>query len=133
MPDEAPSHRLFGQHGLRYLGGAVLCAVINNVILIAGHAIGLADLIGVLAAWFAGGTTGYLWHHRISFGVAPSWAGYLRFLGLSALSLPLAYLAIVAFHQWLAWPMLLAAPAATVAMFTYNYLSARLALLWRRH
>lgn len=119
-------------HGVRYLGGAVLCALVNNVVLILGDRLGWPDLAGVLAGWFAGGTTGYLWHHRISFAVAHSWAGYARFLAGSALGIPLAWLAVVGFHQWLAWPMWLAAPAATVALFAYNYASARVALLWKR-
>jgi len=120
------------QHSARYLGGAILCALVNNVILIAGHAAGLADFTSVVICWFAGGTTGYLWHHRITFRVAPSRAGYLRFLAGSALGIPLSYLALALFHQWLDWEMWLAAPATTIAMFAYSYLSARIALLWRR-
>ena len=128
MAEPATPRAALAGHSLRYLCGAVLCALINNAVLIVGHRAGLSEFAGVLAAWFLGGTTGYLWHHRISFAVAPSWRGYARFLTGSAISIPLAYLAVALFHQWLAWPMELAAPAATVALFAYNYLSARIAL-----
>ena len=48
---------------LRYLGGAGLCALANNVVLIVAAARGVSNLPAVIMAWLTGGTIGYLWHH----------------------------------------------------------------------
>ena len=120
--------RLFAWHGGRYAGGAVLCALVNNVILIGGARLGAPDLAGVLVAWASGGTIGYLWHCRLTFRAAPSWPGYLRFMSGTLLGIPLTWLLIALLRGPLGWPMEAAAPATTVILVVYNYLNARLAI-----
>lgn len=124
--------RLLAWHGARYAGGAVLCAVVNNIILIGGAWGGLPDLAGVLIAWFAGGTTGYLYHGKFTFRQAPTRRSYARFMSGTAIGIPLTWLLLVALRQGLGLPMEVAAPVTTVVLVIYNYLNARIALLWGR-
>lgn len=128
----APLPRPDHAHFLRYSGGAVLCALLNNAILIGGDWLGLADWSSVFIAWASGGTLGYLWHHRVTFRAPGSLAGYLRMLAGTLVALPLAYAIIAILHGLLLWPMALAAPTMTVLMVFYNYLNARIAIRWRR-
>lgn len=132
MPGRAPLPATDRWHFARYAGGAVLCALVNNLVLIGGDMAGLSQLACVLAAWAMGGTIGYLWHHRLTFRAPPSLAGYRNMMAGTLLGLPLTYAIIAVLHGWLGWPMWLAAPVMTVIMVAYNYLNARLAILWRR-
>lgn len=119
-------------HFARYAGGALLCALVNNLILISTDKGGLPDLVGVMLAWCVGSTIGYMWHHRLTFRMPPSLAGYRNMMVGTLLGLPISYAILIFLHRWLAWPMWLAAPVMTVIMVVYNYLNARLAILFRR-
>lgn len=121
-----------GRHGLRYLAGAGLCAVISNAILIGGDAAGLPLLAGVLLSWLGGGLAGYLWHSGVTYREPFSAAACLRFLTGALGGIPLAWAALWLTSEGLGWPMWLAAPAATVALFCYHYLNALVAIRWRR-
>lgn len=124
-------------HGARYLAGAVLCAVINNIVLIGADAFGLPLAVGVAASWAIGGMTGYLWHARITYGTALSGVSCGQFLAGVAAAIPLTWAVLAGLKHWLGLPMVVAAPVATVILFAYNYLNARLAItrrlsVWRR-
>ncbi len=115
----------------RYLGSAVVTALVNNLVLIAADRAGFG-YVGVLGwSWAVTGTLGYALHLRFTFRAPPAWAGYARFMGGVALGIPLAFAAIWLFKSGLHWPMWAAAPAATVVMVGYNFLAARLAILRR--
>lgn len=118
--------------GPRYLGGAVLCAAINNAILIAGAHLGVPDTVGVIATWLAGGSAGYLYHTRVTYRQPLSRRGYVQFMAGVAIGTPLTWVLILLMRQGLGWPMEWAAPVTTVILVVYNYLNARLAIHWRR-
>lgn len=134
MPEKSAQHLHRPDHGhfLRYAGGSILCALVNNFVLVGGDLIGFSQLVCVLIAWTAGGTIGYLYHHRLTFRTAPSLAGYRAMMTGTLLGLPLTYAIIALLHGVLGWPMWLAAAVMTVIMVAYNYLNARFAILWRR-
>ncbi|MBS0254995.1 MAG: GtrA family protein [Proteobacteria bacterium] len=116
---------------VRYLGSAVITALVNNAVLIAADRAGFG-YAGVLAwSWAITGSLGYLLHVRYTFRATRSLAGYARFMGGVALGIPLAFAAIWLFKSGLGWPMWAVAPAATLVMVIYNYLAARLAILRR--
>jgi putative flippase GtrA len=117
---------------IKYLCGAVLCAMINNVILIGGSELGISDTTGVMAAWLLGGTVGYLWHCLVSFRQALAPCGYGQFMIGMLIGIPLTWLSIVFFRHVVGWPMTFASPATTIVLFLYNYLNARLAIVVRR-
>lgn len=120
---------LAGQRNQRYLAGAVLCALVNNVVLIAGDWFSLLLTANVLAAWLAGSLTGYFWHSAITYRSPRSLAGLLRFLTGTLLGIPLAWLVLFVLRDLLGLPMWLASPVMTLVLFLYNYLNARLAIV----
>lgn len=118
--------------GPRYLAGAVLCAAINNVILIAGARLGWPDTLGVIATWLVGSSVGYAWHGLVTYGHGLHWRSYGQFMAGAALGVPVAWLVIMVLRKGLGWPMEWTAPTATVLMLIYNYCNARAAIHWRR-
>lgn len=115
--------------GLRYVGGAVLCALINNAILIAGDGAGFTDMAGVLVAWLLGGVAGYLWHSLITFKEPLQMRRLCWFLAGMLIGIPLTWLSILFFRHLVGWPMTLASPATTVVLILYNYFNARIAIV----
>ena len=125
------AHPNLDQHSLRYLLGSVICTVINNLVLIVSDTLRIPDLSAVIVTWAIGGSVGYAWHRRVTFAAETSRRGYFQFMAGVALGIPLTYFAILLFHVALAWPMWLAAPAATLTLIPYNYLNARFAIVFR--
>jgi putative flippase GtrA len=117
--------------GPKYMAGAVLCALVNNIILIAGAHAGLADEAGVAIAWLVGGTIGYAYHSYVTFDRRLEVRSYGQFMIGTALGVPLTWLSLVFFRSVLRWPMELASPATTIALFVYNYMNAQFAIAWR--
>lgn len=122
----------FIRTGPRYLGGAILCALINNVSLIAGDQLGIADIVSVLISSFVGGTAGYLWHSRVTFRHELAMAAYVQFMAGMAIGIPLTWLSILFFRHVIGWPMTISSPATTLVLFVYNYANARLAIRFRK-
>jgi len=138
MPVGAKVRAMFGPHdrlvgramlpATRYIAGAALCALTNNIVLIAADALGYSLLAGVLLTWLTGGTIGYAWHGRITYGQPLNLAAYARFLAGAALGIPLAWGVLWLLARALGWPMWLAAPGTTAVLFCYHWLNARLAI-----
>ncbi len=105
--------------------------MLSNAILIGGDAAGLGYAAVVLLSWFVTGTLAYCLHALVTFRRGLLWASWLRFLAGAAAGIPAAWLLILLFGKTLHWPMLLAAPAATLIMFGYHYANARLAITRR--
>lgn len=126
---DATTHRW--SHVIRYFAGALLCAGINNVVLIGGDALALPLSASVFGSWFLGGVTGYVWHAKVTYRADMSLGGCGRFLAGAAAGVPLAWAVLLLFRQWLGWRMEIAAPVATVVLFFYNYVNARFAILKR--
>lgn len=120
------------QPASRYIAGAGLCALANNVVLIAADALGYPLLAGVLLTWLTGGTIGYIWHARITYGRPLDLTAYGRFLAGAMVGIPLAWAVLWLLAQALGWPMVYAAPATTVVLFCYHWLNARLAITRRQ-
>lgn len=116
----------------RYLKVGALIAVINNILLIVGDLTGIGYAGLLLLTWIVGGSLGYLLHSSYTFSISPSYLAYGRFMGGVALGIPLSFAVLAGFKSGLGLPMWIAAPAATIVMIVYNYLSARLAIVWKR-
>jgi putative flippase GtrA len=125
------ARRLARFESMRYLGVGACVAGLNNIVLIAGDRAGLGYGPLMVISWLVGGTAGYLLHARHTFRRARGWGPYARFMGGVSLGVPLAWAMLAGLKSGLGLPMWLAAPATTVGMLAYNYLSARLAIVWR--
>ncbi|MGB7654493.1 MAG: GtrA family protein [Novosphingobium sp.] len=119
------------RHSIRYVAVAGLSAVVSNAILIGGDAAGIGYMALVLVSWLVTGTLAYLAHAFFTFRQPILAGSWLRFLVGAATGIPAAWLLILLFGKVMAWPMVLAAPAATLVMFGYHYINARLAILRR--
>ena len=117
-------------HSIRYIGVALLSAVIGNAIMIGGDAAGVAYPVLVIVSWTVTGSLAYALHAMVTFQAEIASGSWLRFMAGNAMTVP-AWMLIVGLGKVLGWPMALSAPVATVVMFGYNYLNARLAILRR--
>lgn len=116
------------QHSVRYIAVALLSAVLGNVIVIGGDALGVWYAALVLVSWFVAGSLAYVLHAVFTFQAGIALGLWLRFMAGNALGVP-AWMLVVGFGKMMGWPMALCAPLATLVMFAYNYINARLAIL----
>jgi len=120
-----------GREHQRYLVGGVICAILNNVILIAGESLGLGYLALTGLTFLITGTVGYFLHCWFTFRRDGVWSSYLVFMTGIALGIPVTLLLLVVLRSLLGLPMWIAGPVLTVLMILYNYFNARLAITRR--
>lgn len=107
---------------------AALCAGLHLAILVFGDALGLHFTVLVTISFVACVIVGYLGHCRFTFEVVPTLADLARYTLAMAANYPLTLAAVWLAHDWMGLPMLIAAPASTVLMTAYNFLSSRWAV-----
>jgi putative flippase GtrA len=123
---------IFSREPGRYLFVGVLCAVLNNAILILGDWSGLHYLVSVLLTFVLVLPMSYLAHAWWTFRASASWLAFGRFMAGSISSLIVASLAVGALRGGLGLPMIVSAPLATVAMIVYNFVMTRWAVRGRK-
>jgi hypothetical protein len=123
-----PIDRRRARHFAAFFGGSVLCAAINNLILIVGDLLGLHYSLLLVVCHFTSSSLGYVYHCRVTFDQAMHLNGYARFVAGIWLGLPVSLALIALMVDWLDLAMVIAAPGMTVIMFGYHYLVARLAI-----
>ena len=116
----------------RYLAVGAICAVANNIILIAGDAVGIPYWALVPLTFVLMVPPSYVAHALWVFGVRTSWAAFGRYVAGTMSSLAVAALTIGLLRGAMTLPMVAAAPIATLAMVLYNYLMTRWAV-YRGH
>jgi putative flippase GtrA len=127
MHKESPRFR--GRHYALFLSGSVLCASINNIILIIGDYLGAHYVPLTFLYYLVSSSVGYVWHCRITYRDVMTIAGYWQFvLGIS-LGLPLSLMILALLTDWLGSPMWFASPVMTALMLVFNYKVARFAIL----
>ncbi|MGK2911965.1 MAG: GtrA family protein [Sphingobium sp.] len=119
---------LHNRRRLRYLAGAILCASVNNVVLIGVNTLRGPLIAGVLASWLLGGMTGFVWHSRLTYRSPLSLMAFLRFMAGALLGIPLAWTVLWTLTTALGLTMWLASPMATAILFCYHYFNAFLAI-----
>jgi putative flippase GtrA len=116
----------------RYIVVGALCAVIYNIFMVLGDAIGVHYLWSTVVAFIALVLLGYLLHCRFTFSQPMSLSGLARYAAAMALTLPLSAGGMYVLRDLLRVPMTAAAPTVTVSLFVWNYLAARWAVIARR-
>ena len=111
------------------IGG--LCAATNMVLLVLGDRLGLGYGALVVFCWAVVGSLAYALHARFTFAVAHGLAAYGRFMAGLALGVPVSWALLWLGGRVLGLPMRFNAPLNAVLMFAYNYLAAKIAILWR--
>ena len=108
---------------------AALCALINFVILVAGDRLGIHFVVSITVSFVVCVLIGYVLHSRFTYAAHIDRSGLVRYAGVMALNYPLSIVTVWLFAGLLALPMVVAAPASTLALTFYNYLSSRWAIL----
>lgn len=111
-----------------YAAIAALCAALHFAVMMAGDALGVHYAVLVTLSFAACVVVGYLLHCRFSFGVAPQLPEFARYVAAMILNYPLTLLIIWLLHEAMGLSMLIAAPASTVLLTAYNFVSTRWAV-----
>lgn len=113
----------------RYTQVGLLCALLNNLIVIAMDHAGYQYVPAVCTAFLVVTLIGYLLHSTYTFEIRASRAGALRFVGASLTSFPLALGSMFVLCGGMGIRASVAMPVATVLLFGWNYALAHLAIL----
>jgi putative flippase GtrA len=119
-----PNFRSFVARSARYIAIGAICAIINNVIIIAGDLVHFHYTIGITVAFFVTTPIGYLLHCAFTFNTTPSLQRFARFASGLATAFPLSLLLMAIFCSGLHIPVAIASPITTVLLFIWNYTSA---------
>jgi len=109
------------------IGG--LCAALNNVLVIAFVHYGFGYLAASFLSFAPVLFVGYSLHSIITFETPASALSFARYTFAMAANFPLWIAALYVFCDVLNVNVAIAAPAATVLIFLWNYISAKWALL----
>lgn len=123
--------RADSQRAVRYLVGGALCAILNNLILIAGSYLGFGYVGLAVAGYAITGTFGYVFQSLITFRRQLRWSSYSLFMSGSLLGLIASIAILYVLCTLLSLPMWIAAPLLTGVMLIYNYISAKFSTMRR--
>jgi putative flippase GtrA len=112
----------------RYAQVGLLCALINNAIVIAMDHAGYHYAIGVITGFLVVMLVGYLLHAAYTFEVQASRTGWLRFVGANLSGFPLSMGAMFILCDGIGLSASIAMPIATVLLLFWNYLLAHLTI-----
>jgi putative flippase GtrA len=115
----------------RYGLVAALCMATHNLVMIAADRAGVAMPVAVLLSFGLVLLLGFALHSRFTFAVRGDLASLLRYAAAMAANLPLTILLLWLLVDLLAWPMVLAAPVATIVLVVVNYFASRWAIVSR--
>ena len=101
----------------RYLLGAIICAGLNNVILIAGDHLGFGYVGLSVVCFFVTGTFAYAFHSLFTFRRDLGIRAYLLYMAGLLLGLLVSIVVLHLLYSVIGLPMWLAAPILTVTMF----------------
>jgi putative flippase GtrA len=117
----------------RYVTVGAICALTHNIIMIGGDFLGIDYVPATLISAATVTPLGYFLHCSFTFRTAHSVEGFMRFAGGIALGYPFSLALMVLFCSGFGWPVVVAAPLATVILFAFNYIWANWAILRKFH
>ena len=116
----------------RYVLVSGTCLVVHNIVMIAGDSAGFAMPISLTTSFCIVVLLGFWLHSRFTFAVRGGAASLLRYTAAMATNLPLTFILLWLFAEMLRWPMIVAAPAATLILVIVNFFASRWAIGSRR-
>jgi putative flippase GtrA len=108
----------------RYAQVGLLCALLNNAIVIGMDQAGFHYALGVMAGFIIVMLIAYLLHASYTFEVRPSPRGWLTFVGANLSGVPLSMGFMVIMCDGFGLSASLAMPVATILLFAWNFLLA---------
>ena len=113
----------------RYLWGGAICALLHNGLVIGLAGAGMPYPIALVLSFLTTVPVGYLFHSAVTFGEPRSWGRLLRFVGGSLAGFGWSALLMIAMHNGLGLPIVVATPLATILLFLWNFTAARWAIV----
>jgi putative flippase GtrA len=116
---------------IRYFVIAGLCLLLHNCIVIAASWSGLNLWQSAALSFCIMVVVGYALLAAFVFAVPFSWSAFLRYLLAMAANFPISTGLLWLFFKLVGLPIIIAAPAATVAMVGFNFVVSRWAVAGR--
>ena len=114
---------------IRYLAVVTICAIVNNVLLIALVKAGFHYFVGIWLAYVPMTVFGYALHVTVTFRTRPTLSGFVRY-GLAMLAnYPLWIGSLFVLSDLFRAPITVATPIGTVITFFGNYVATHWAIL----
>lgn len=110
--------------GPAYLGVAVACVISNNIFLISLDAMGVYYVVNVILSAMVMIPLSYALHLHFTYELSHQTQGFWRYAMVQIVNTPIAVLLFFLIHDQLGLAMLWAAPAVTILMFIYNFVSS---------
>ncbi|MGI8569101.1 MAG: GtrA family protein [Methylocella sp.] len=125
---------------VRYAGVGAICAVLNNIFLIAIVAAGFGYLPGLMIVCLPMLVIGFALHTTLTFEVKPTAGAFLRYSLAMLANYPMWIAGLFILCDVMKLPIFIASPAGTLFLFFWNYVSAHWAIarstcfksIWRR-
>jgi putative flippase GtrA len=116
----------------RFLGVGLACAVLHNVVMIAGDFAGLHYVASSLISLVVVTVFGYQLHSRWTFpGAERTRTSFARYALTVSANLPLSLAGLFVLVDLLGMPVPIAAPVVTVLLLAFNFTANRWALRFR--
>jgi putative flippase GtrA len=113
----------------RFLGVGLACAILHNVVMIAGDLGGWHYVASSFVSLVVVTVFGYLLHSRWTFpGAERSRTSFVRYAVTVSANLPLSLAGLYVLVDLLGLPVPIAAPVVTVVLFAFNFTANRWAL-----
>lgn len=117
----------------RFLGVGIACAILHNVVIIAGDLVGWHYVASSVASLMIVTVFGYQLHSRWTFpGAERSRTSFLRYAITVSANFPLSLAGLFILVDLVGLPIPIAAPAVTVVLLAFNFTANRWALRYPR-
>lgn len=113
----------------RFAAVGLVCAATHNAILIAGDQLRLHYAVSCAVSYAVVVVLGFALHVRWTFQQPPSLASFWRYAAAMAANVPVTLALLFVMCDLAGWPVVIAAPVATVVMMIWNFLASRWAIV----
>ena len=127
---DAPQ-RALAERGWRYSLVALLCLLLNYLVILAADWLGAHYLLAMTAAFLIVTPIAFLLHSRFTFGEPLRWDSFRRFTAGVATAAPVAYLAMIVLCSGFGLHVAIATPIATAVVFLWNFIAVHWAIVPR--
>ena len=121
--------RALAERGWRYSLVALLCLLLNYLIILAVDALGAHYLLAMTVAFVAVTPIAFLLHSQFTFGEPLRWRAFRRFTAGVASAAPIAYLAMIVLCSGFGLHVAVATPIATIVVFLWNFAAVHWAIV----
>lgn len=127
---QAPQ-RALAERSWRYSLVAVLCLLLNYLVILGVDWLGAHYLIAMTAAFVAVTPIAFFLHSHFTFREPLRWGAFRRFTAVVASAAPMAFLAMIILCSGFGLHVAIATPIATIAVFLWNFVAVHWAIVPR--